>query len=594
MIPPASGSALLFDASHQRWLHFTRPRRILVARDLTEVLPALHAVEAATAAGGYAAGFVSYEAAPAFDPALTATPADDFPLLWFGLYAAPETVELPPPPADPRRPEWTPGLMAEDFAAAIAAIHAQIARGATYQVNFTFPLLAALPDDPFAFFVSLVHGQGAAHAGYLDCGRYVVCSASPELFFRRDGNSDVILCRPMKGTTPRAPTGAEDRRRAHRLRHSVKERAENVMILDMLRNDLGRLGPVTVPALFALEKYPTLWQLTSTATARSRAGLAAIFSALFPCASITGAPKVATSALIHQLEGQPRRLYTGAFGWAGPNGEASFGVAIRTALCDREARTATYGVGAGITADSQATDEYAECLAKGRILTQGVPPFDLLASLRWDPQVGYTLLVRHLQRLAASARYFDRPCDTTAVRRALQEAAAMLPLQPHKVRLVLAADGVPTCTASPLHDVDVTAPLRLRLAPDPVDENDPFLYHKTTRRQTYDRARAATANVDETVLWNGRGEVTEACNYNLVIERGGRRVTPPISSGLLGGTLREELLRTGEIHEGIVRVEELPQADALWLINSVRGWRRAVLDEATPGTSGPPLPAPAI
>ena len=587
MFPPATNSALLFDAPRQRWLYFTRPQRIVVARNLTEVVPALQEVEAATAAGQYAAGFVSYEAAPAFDSALTAAPADDFPLLWFALYGAPETVELPPPP-DLRRPEWTPELKEEDFATAVAAIHEEIARGATYQVNFTFPLQADLPDDPFAFFLSLVHSQGSAHAGYLDCGRYVICSASPELFFQRDGDSDVIVCRPMKGTIRRAPTAAEDRRQAHRLRHSAKERAENVMILDMLRNDLGRLGPVSVPALFALEKYPTLWQLTSTATTRSRAGLAAIFTALFPCASITGAPKVATSALIHHLEGRPRHLYTGAFGWAGPKGEAAFGVAIRTALCDRETRTATYGVGAGITADSRATDEYAECLAKGRILTQGVPSFDLLESLRWEPGTGYILLSRHLQRLAASARYFDRPCDTVAIHRALEEAVVGLPPQAHKVRLLLAADGSVSCSAAVLTENDATTPLRLRLAPSPVDASDPFLYHKTTRRSVYDRARAATADGDETILWNHNGEVTEACNYNLVIARGGRRVTPPVSCGLLAGTLREELLRSGEVRQEIIRIEELRQAEGLWLINSVRGWRRAVLVEEPPkeGTSG--------
>lgn len=578
MFTPASGSAILFDASHHRWLHFTNPQRILVARTLAEVLPALHAVEAATAAGGYAAGFVSYEAGPAFDPALTAAPPDDFPLLWFGLYAAPETVELPPP-TDLPRPEWTPGLTAEAFAAAVAVIHEEIARGATYQVNFTFPLHGPLSNDPFAFFRSLVHGQGAAHAGYLDCGQHVICSASPELFFRR--NHDVIVCRPMKGTIPRAPTTAQDRLQARRLRSSEKEQAENVMILDMLRNDLGRLGPVTVPALFTLEKYPTLWQLTSTATARSRASLTAIFTALFPCASITGAPKVATSALIHQLEGRPRHLYTGAFGWAGPGGEACFGVAIRTALFDREAKTATYGVGAGITAGSQAAAEYAESLAKGRILTQGVPPFDLLESLRWDPVNGYTLLTRHLRRLAAAARYFARPCDIQAVRRALEKIGCGLPPRPHKVRLVLTVDGAVSCTAAPLPE-NSAAPLRLQLAPDPVDASDPFLYHKTTRRQTYDRARAATATADETVLWNRQGEVTEACNYNIVIERGGRRVTPPIRCGLLAGTLRAELLQQGAIHAEVIRIEELTQATTIWLINSVRGWRRAILSAEAP------------
>ncbi len=570
---PDPGSAVLYDSRRSCWLYFNRPQRIIIARHADEVLPALAEVEAATATGLHAAGFLAYEAAPAFDPVSAVGDGGDFPLLWFGLYGPPQPIDLPATPAGFSRPQWQPQLDAAAFAETIAAIKGHIARGETYQVNFSFPLCCNAAVNTWPFFLDLVRGQRAPHAGYLDTGRFVICSASPELFFSR--SHGLLTCRPMKGTAPRGRTSAEDRARANQLRRSAKNRAENVMILDMVRNDLGRLGAVEVRALYELERYPTVWQLTFSAETWSTATLAAIFTALFPCASITGAPKVRTMQIIRALEGEARRIYTGALGHLGPDGTASFGVAIRTALFDREAGRGEYRVGAGITWGSQAAAEYRECLIKAAILERRIPDFSLLETLLWTPAEGFVLLPEHLRRLAASARYFAFPCDLQKIRAHLRQMASTLPPGPHKIRLLLAGDGTLDCRGAPL-EANPAGPVRLGLAATPVDSADPFLFHKTTHRQVYERAKQECPDADEVLLWNERGELTEACNGNLVVELDGERVTPPVGCGLLAGTLRARLLKEGVLRERIVRREDLQRASAVWLINSVRGWRSGI------------------
>ncbi|GAB6082934.1 aminodeoxychorismate synthase component I [Desulfuromonas carbonis] len=568
-------SAVIFDPAQNTWLGFSAPLRVISADQPNQVLPALDAVAAAVGEGLHAVGMVAYEAAGGLDPACTVHPDADFPLLWFGLYTAPQPITLEPAAPALLPNTWQPGLDEAGFAAAVATIHEAIARGASYQVNFSFPLRAAFAGDPWEFFRALVEGQQAGQAAYLDLGRFVVCSGSPELFFSRDG--DTILTRPMKGTARRGRSAAEDREAGAALQNSVKDRAENLMILDMLRNDLARLGgAVTVPELFRLERYPTLWQLTSSATTRSTAALAELFRALFPCASITGAPKLNTMRIIADLEGEPRRVYTGAIGHLAPDGAIRFGVAIRTALIDRAAASVEYRVGAGITWDSRSAAEYRECLDKARILSAPRRAFALLESLRWTPDEGFWLLTEHLERLGDSADYFDYPCHPAAWRAALATAVENLPQRPHKVRLLLHANGRLETTAE-LLAAPGDEPLRLAIAARPVDADDPFLFHKTTWRATYEDARQDAPAADEVLLWNQHGEVTEACSANLVLELNGERVTPPLACGLLAGTLRRQLLERGEIRERVVTLAELRQAERLWLINGVRGWRPARL-----------------
>lgn len=565
-----------------RWLSFRRLRGVLAAEDLSQVLPVIEQAEALVEAWGlYAVGFISYEAAPAFDPALRVQGGSPTPLAWFGLFEELAILrELPAvsaPPAFDLGP-WQPALSAEVHAAAIAQIKEHIAAGDTYQVNFTFPLVASFVGDPWALFLRLAEAQRAAYAAYVDTGRFAVCSASPELFFRLE--KGLLTARPMKGTARRGRTLAEDEAQAAALRASEKNRAENVMIVDMVRNDLGRVaawGSVQVPRLFDVERYPTLWQMTSTVTARVQASRLEVLRSLFPCASITGAPKVRTVEIIRQLEPAPRGVYTGAVGFMAPGGFAQFNVAIRTAVVDRLAGRAVYGVGSGIVWDSDASGEYAECLLKAQVLTAPPPTFDLLETLRWTPQEGYFLLERHLRRLADSALYFGVPLDLAEVRRALA-AAVQGALGPLRVRLLVDRRGCPRVETAPLPLVSAE-PVRLGLAPQPVDPNDAFLYHKTTRRDVYDAARRSRPDGDDVLLWNPRGEVTESTVANVAVRLEGRLFTPPVTCGLLPGTLRAELLACGRLTERVITLEDLQRCQGVYLFNSVRGWRRAVIGD---------------
>jgi len=572
-------TALLYDQASHAWQAFRQPCRVVTTERADAVQASLQEVERAVNDEGlHAVGFVSYEAAPAFDPALTVHADGDFPLLWFGLFEESETIPLPEANTAAQL-DWQSGLSAHDFSMALASIKKAIARGETYQVNFTFPFTTNFPHDPWPFFLGLVRNQHARHAAWLDTGRYAICSASPELFFELDGQR--LWSRPMKGTAPRGMTTEDDRASPEALRFSETDRAENVMILDMIRNDLGRLpgGPVQTSDPFSIEKYPTLWQMTSTAETATDASISEIFRALFPCASITGAPKVQTMKLIRTLERQPRRIYTGAIGTISPKRKARFSVAIRTALIDRERQSAEYGVGAGITWNSDPAAEYRECLLKARILSQPQPQFQLLETLLWEPAEGYALRGEHLQRLAASAEYFDYPLQQDEVAAQLEKLAATLPPCPHKVRLLVAQNGQIETEATPLALPAAPSPLRVALAEAPIDSGNPFLYHKTTRREIYEHARQEHPDVDEVLLWNERGELTEACNCNLVIEKNGKLLTPPLSSGLLAGTLRARLLQEGKIKEQVLCKDALDSCDKLWLINSVRGWREARLEK---------------
>ena len=388
------------------WLHFTNPQRIISADQLHDVLPALREIEDAVNNGFHAAGFISYESAPAFDEAHLTHSSSGFPLLWFGLYPQPRLISLPQPASPKPALIWYPTVSRATYNSAIEQIKNHIADGRTYQVNYTMRLHTEFNADAWNFFLHLAQSQNN-HAAYVDTGRFVIASASPELFFQLDG--ETITCRPMKGTTRRGRTTLEDVGQAEWLKRSEKNRAENVMIVDMIRNDLGRIaktGSVHVPELFATEKYPTLWQMTSTVKATTDAPLTKILSALFPCASITGAPKVSTMRIISELETTPRKIYTGSIGYIAPNRKAKFNVAIRTALIDRETQTVEYGVGGGIVWDSESGDEYEEALLKARVLTESPPRFSLLETLLWTPEEGFFLREKHIARLLDSAEYF--------------------------------------------------------------------------------------------------------------------------------------------------------------------------------------------
>jgi len=570
-----------------RWLEFSVPLEILVAHSVAEVEEVVRAAEAATAHGRWAAGYLSYEAAPAFDPAFRIRAGGGTsPLAWFGIFPPPRETQPPGEETVDRSPSrWEATDSSAAYRRNVASIHRSIEAGDTYQVNLTLRLDAAFDDDPTAFFRRLHRAQGGHYGAYLEIDDLVVASASPELFFRLEGNH--IVTRPMKGTASRGRTAAEDRERADWLASSAKNRAENLMIVDMVRNDLGRIaqpGSVEVARLFEIEKYPSLWQMTSTVEARTDATASAVFGALFPSASITGAPKIRTMELIAELESTPRGLYTGAIGYLAPNRRAQFNVAIRTVQIDRSSGQARYGTGGGIVWDSTADDEFEETRTKARILALPTPTFDLLETLRWTPEGGFFLLDRHLERLAESAAYFDFTWRGDEISAELESFAATLPGTPQRTRLLLDAAGQAVFESSPLPAPDSAAhqnPWRLALATHPIDSTDRFLFHKTTWRRTYDEARAAWPDHDDVLLWNEHGELTESTIANLVVEIDGRNLTPALDCGLLPGTLRAELLAGGEVTESRLTPGDLARATAIHLINSVRGWIPAEFDRST-------------
>ena len=570
---------------NNEWLHFAEPNQIIVAHKLEDVLPAFREMEKlVNVTDWHAAGFISYEAASAFDPALRTKAVvqtensrgkgAELPFLWFGLYQSPRVITLPQPEHPKEILNWRPTVDRDTYNTAIDQIREHIAEGRTYQVNYTMRLQQTdFTDNIWDFFLHLAQSQNN-HAAYFDIGRYMICSASPELFFQLEG--DAIICRPMKGTVKRGRTTFEDKEQSQWLKDSEKNRAENVMIVDMVRNDLGRIaeiGSVNVPELFKTERYPTLWQMTSTVTAKTRASLTDIFRALFPSASITGAPKVGTMRIISELESTPRRIYTGSIGYIGPGRKANFNVAIRTALIDREAHTAEYGVGGGIVWDSTSTDEYAEALLKARVLTEQSIEFSLLETILWTLEEGFFLREKHVERMLDSADYFDLPTSKEKIERYLNQISSQLS-SPQRVRLLLGKTGNLKFEAKSFQPSENHQPLKVRLAKQPIDPDNIFLFHKTTKRDFFESARKDAPDCDDVVLYNELGEATEFTIGNLVVELEGKYFTPPLSCGLLAGTFRSHLLETGEVAERKIRVEELKDCTQIFMVNSVRRWQK--------------------
>ncbi|MGE5701822.1 MAG: aminodeoxychorismate synthase component I, partial [Clostridia bacterium] len=440
------------DGTPRRML-FTNPAKILVATKIEEVRAVMKELQKGVKAGYYAAGYLSYEAAPAFDPAFRVWEGEQLPLAWFGLFEKPQPVDSVEWPVDDySMSDWQPTVSRERYNQCIADIQEAIARGETYQTNYTIRLRGAFAGDDYAFYNDLSARQQGRYAAYLNMGRYRILSASPELFFHwKNGR---LVTKPMKGTVKRGRWLQEDQERADWLAQSEKNRAENVMIVDLLRNDLGmvaEVGSVHVPRLFEIERYRTVWQMTSTVEAVTRVGttIEDVFAALFPCGSITGAPKVSTMKLIRQLEDAPREVYCGSIGFVTPEQEAIFNVAIRTVVIDTATGTAEYGVGGGITWDSAAADEYDEVVAKSAILTADMPPFSLLETLKLEAG-HYDLLERHLERLRASAVYFGIRPDEQELGDKLAAYAAAHQGQTMRIRLLVSQQGNVTVEGVPL------------------------------------------------------------------------------------------------------------------------------------------------
>ena len=530
------------------------------AHRIDDVISVLEFAERAARSGSSVAVMLSYEAAPAFDSAFVTHPASDFPLAWASVVDEAGGDHVAPASST----TWTPLVTRDEYDHSVRRIQELIAAGDTYQVNYSFPLTSSFEGDALAWYRDLCIAQGAEYSVYLDLGRYQVLCLSPELFFERRGNH--VTTRPMKGTVRRGRWPAEDRELAHWLANSEKDRAENVMIVDLLRNDLGKVsvpGSVHVSSLFDLERFETVWQMTSTveSTLQDGTSLVDLMRALFPCGSITGAPKIRTMQIIRELERFPRGAYTGAIGLLKPGGDCVFNVAIRTVVIDTETGLATFGVGGGVTIDSTAEREYEECLVKSRFLHSTPVEFQLFESI-WLEDGEYFLLEDHVARLNESAEYFG--FIATRIHADLERIAIENPRGSFKVRVMLWKDGR---VETQVTRVELLSEVKaVTLATEPVDSSDRFLYHKTTRRR----------GGDDVVFWNERGEITESSIANIVVPIDGELCTPPIECGLLPGVFRKHLLAQGKIKERVITIEEFQQAREFFLINSIRKWIRVI------------------
>lgn len=554
---------------------FVGLQAVLGANRHEEVGPLLERIDVAARNGSWAVGYVSYEAAAAFDPALeTHEPAPGSPLAWFALFD-----RLAPWPESIVTGEYTPLRWCEtldeaSFRAAVARIQRAIAEGEFYQLNFTAPVESPFSGDALAFFPALRRAQPGGYALFLDTGEgRRVASVSPELFFHRVGNR--ILCRPMKGTAPRGISPEEDARQALRLRSDEKERAENVMIVDLIRNDLSRLtrpGGVRVPRLFHTQAWPTVWQMSSDVEAelREAVSLREIFEALFPCGSVTGAPKVRAMHWIRRLEGGPRGVYCGAMGVVRPGGDATFNVPIRTVeIVQGRARC---GIGSAITADARARSEAREWRVKRAFLERAARPFQILETMRLEGgEVAHWPL--HRARLLRAARHFGHPCDESALEEAVRSAMDSWPEPAGRLRLLLDAEGKVSVEVGALPETPECP--KVMLAHSPIDGTSEFVRYKTTRREAYEAL--GRAGIFDTLLWNESGEITEFTRGNVAVRFGETWYTPPLCCGLLDGVMRHLLLAQGRLVERRIRREELDSAEALAFLNALRGWVPVVL-----------------
>lgn len=607
LMEQSDGSILLEttlpDRSNQRSFIFTKPSTVFQAQSLGEVESCLRNVEEGIQDGYHAAGFLCYETGFAFEEALNSPIQSDVPLVWFGLYRQPIVLNHRTKRIEEGRSlagrlaldqkfhsAWNEpsnirdvrtSMGREAYRSALEKIRRYLEEGDTYQVNFTFKLRFGFDGTPAGIYKLLRPGQRVGYAALINAHSKTVLSFSPELLFRLQRSA--ITLKPMKGTAPRGRTLEEDEKQRLWLSSSEKNRAENRMIVDLLRNDIGRCaktGSVSVSRFFDVEKYETVLQATSTIRANvgSRTGLVDLVRSLFPSGSVTGAPKIRTMQIIQELEREPRGVYTGAIGFFSPRRNAVFNVAIRTVVLDKETQTGEYGIGSGVTHDSETADEYEECLLKARFLTEPVEEFQLIETMQWDGDSGWFLLSLHLKRLQHSAKYFSFAYDRMKVLTELQNLGARLKYQkrtegPYLVRLTLERGGQINLDARPLDDMKA-AP-QIEISAHRTNSSDRFLYHKTSHRRLYDSEleRTKATGAFDVLFLNERDEVTEGARSNILVRMENTSFTPPITCGVLPGTFRTHMLRTKQynLEEKVLHWEDLLAAEEILLCNAVRG-----------------------
>ncbi|GEQ99514.1 aminodeoxychorismate synthase, component I [Iodidimonas gelatinilytica] len=569
---------------------FSNPLKILCAQTWDEVPATLESADAALASEQYLAGWIAYEAAACFEPRLKAAihSLPEEPLIWLGVFGPPQQMDqaeceaafIKAQGGSARRARISARRIGEDparYAQQLGRIQEALTAGDVYQVNHIFPLDLDIEGDPLALYQRLRRSQPVEFGAFIDTGERKILSCSPELFVRSTNGH--LEARPMKGTARRGLGPEQDADQANRLVSDEKSRAENLMIVDLLRNDLTRIaepGSVSVPTLFDVERYPSLLQMTSTITATRRADarFSHIVRALMPCGSITGAPKIRAMELIAQTEPHPRGVYTGAIGWAAPNGDLCFNVAIRT-LVEQTSGAFRFGIGSGIVADSNTDAEYDECLLKARFLEDEPDDFALIETLLWTAEKGFPYLSRHMARLAESARHFGFPFDDTALKAALHETVINCDGS-KRIRLLLGASGQISVTATPYEAWP--APVRLVLADSILPSLHRFSRHKTTCRERYEAPLAAAKRAhaaDEVLFLNEYGHLCEGSRSTLFVQKKGQLFTPPLSDGPLPGVLRAHMLASGQAVEAHLKTSDLEECDAIFVGNAVRGLGRA-------------------
>lgn len=551
-------------------LQFSQPLNIITTATPEHVIPCLVAIEQAINEGYYAAGYLSYEAAVAFNDEYTVHQHSQMPLLWFGIFSDPLENELDLNDYFHTTP-WHPTVSTTEYNQAIDKIHEHIKQNKTEQVNYTIKLKSTFDGDPFSFYKQIEEAQSAHYSAFINDGKHTIMSASPELFFQlKDG---LITTKPMKGTIERGQTYEQDIQHAFSLKKSLKNRKENELITHLMIDELKNMTipqSVRITKAFEVEKYPTLYQMTSTIQGKilPDIGLVDIFKHLFPAGSITGLPKTTTMQIINELETEPRNIYCGAIGYITPD-EAIFNVPIRTVLLHNQTREMEYGVGGGITIGSNKHEEYNEVLTKAKLLTEKRKTFELLETIGIK-NGEYIVLDLHLKRLQQSAGYFNFTIRLDDINKALQNLVKSHPYNEWKVRLLLSQKGDFSLETEQIFPSTQTR--IITLAKQPVEKRNPFLYHKTTNRAIYETHRTNDPNVFDVLLWNEDFEITEFTTGNVVIKMKDDLVTPPVECGLLPGTFREKLLKDGNIIERKIKRDELKDAEKIWYINSVREW----------------------
>ena len=556
------------NATRTGWLLYRHPKEVIEIATIDTLSKGLDIIEARATEGFTCLGYVRYQGI-ASDKHDVTPPLEAQPIAAFGVFSHGSPYSFSPAQEDGFLGEGR-YISYEDYATQFAHVKSALAAGEAYQINLTHELSGDFWGAPQAIFSKLVEAQPTPHAMYLEHNDLIVISMSPETYLTRRG--DELQMKPMKGTRARGVTAAQDESLRLDLANSMKDQAENLMIVDMVRNDLGRIsspGSVSTEALFEISPYPTVWQMTSTVTSKTDASLSDIFEATFPCASITGAPKIAAMNVIGALERRDRGVYTGAVGQIGPGTNIDLGVAIRTLEIDCQRQRWRYGVGSGIVWDSQVEDEWAETLDKAKLL-QAAQDFQLIETCRFTPPAGVERLSLHVERLSRSAAALGFKLDIDALQ---TELGLVQSDHPSRIRVTLSRHGNLNIAIAPLPPA--TESIRLSLAKAPINSSTIFTRHKTTHRRCYEEAEPVVSGADDILLFNERGELMETRIFNVFLVIDGICWTPALSSGCLPGVYREQLLRAGDAQERTLTIEDLNAASQIFVTNSLRGQLRA-------------------